>query len=97
MGILSIFNPISSAFYKIVLSIKFSWFTRKRRKREKVAKSFLSEKLQKKGLEEDAVQKIVENYLKFGDLVFDIKIIHAAFSLNRTLNPKRLLKNKNNS
>ena len=96
MRILSIFNPISSAFYKIILSVKFLWFSRKRRKKERIAKSFLSEKLQNKGFEEKAVQKIVENYLKFGDIIFDRKIIHAAFSLNRTLNPRRL-KNRNNS
>lgn len=99
MGIFSIFNPIATVVYGLVLRIKFSWFSRKKRKRRKNTKAFLEKKLYGKDLEDKAVDRIIDNYLKFGETIFDRKIINAAFSINRKLNPKRIQQknNKQNS
>ena len=95
MGIFSIFKPIATIFYGLILRIKFSWFSRKKRKKRKTTKLFLEKKLHGKGLEDKIVEKIIDNYLRFGETIFDRKIIHAAFSINRTLDPKKV-QQKNN-
>lgn len=95
MGIFSIFKPIATIFYGLILRIKFSWFSRKKRKKKKTTRLFLEKKLYGKGLEDKIVEKIIDNYLRFGETIFDRKVIHAAFSINRTLNPKKI-QQKNN-
>ena len=97
MGIFSIFNPIVTLFYGLMIRIKFSWFSRKKRKRKKTTKKSLEKKLYGKGLEEKIVDKIIDNYLKFGETIFSRKLIHAAFSINRTLDPKNIQKRSNNN
>ncbi|MCG3220659.1 MAG: DUF1748 domain-containing protein [Candidatus Heimdallarchaeota archaeon] len=95
MGIFSIFNPIATIFYGLIIRIKFSWFSRKKRKKRKTTQLFLEKKLHGKGLEDKIVGRIIDNYLRFGETIFDRKVIHAAFSINRTLDPKKI-QQKNN-
>ena len=95
MGLFSIFNPIVTLFYGLIIRVKFSWFSRRKRKRRKITRTSLEKKLHNKGIEEKTVNKIIENYLRFGETIFDRKVIQAAFSINRTLDPKRL-QQKNN-
>ena len=68
MGIFSMFNPILTLYYGLVVKIKFHWYSRKKRKRKKLASVFLKERLNNKGIKENTVDKIVENYLKFGSI-----------------------------
>jgi len=88
MGIFSIFNPILMLYYGLVVKIKFHWYSRKKKKRKKLASVFLKEKLNNKGIKEKTVDKIIENYLKFGETIFDRKLIEGALSLDRKLLPK---------
>jgi hypothetical protein len=89
MGLFSTFNPIVTVFYGLIIRIKFSWFSRKKRKKRKITRNSLEKKLHNKGIEEKTVNKIIENYLKFGETIFNRKVIQAAFSINRTLDPRR--------
>jgi hypothetical protein len=94
MGIFSIFNPVLTLYYGLVVKIKFYWYSRKKRKRKKVASSFLKEKLNNKGIKEKTVDKIIENYLKFGETIFDRKLMQGALSLDRKILPKPLRSKK---
>ncbi len=95
MGIFSIFNPVVTLFYGLVIRVKFNWFSRRKRKRRKITRISLEKKLHNKGIEEKTVNKIIFNYLRFGETIFDRKVIQAAFSINRTLDPKRLHQKNN--
>lgn len=90
MGIFSIFNPVLTIYYGLVVKIKFYWYSRKKRKRKKIASIFLREKLNNKGIKEKTVEKIIENYLKFGETIFDRKLMLGALNLDRKLFPRSL-------
>jgi len=94
MEIFSIFNPVLTLYYGLVVKIKFYWYSRKKRKRKKIASIFLKEKLSNKGMKDKTIDKIIENYLKFGETIFDRKLIQGALSLDRKLIPKPLTSKK---
>ena len=82
---MGIFRPISTIYYGLVLKVKFHWYSRKKRKMKKSVKNFLKEKLKDEEFDDDTVNKVIENYLNFGEIIFDRKILETAFSLNRIL------------
>ena len=82
---MGIFRPISTIYYGLVLKIKFYWYSRKKRKKKKSVKNFLSEKLKDEEFDEDIVNIVIENYLNFGEIIFDRKILETAFNLNKIL------------
>ena len=94
MGIFSMFNPVLTLYYGVLVKIKFYWYSRKKRKRKKIASIFLKEKLSNKGIKEKTVARIIETYLKFGETIFDRKLMEGALSLDRKLPPKSLRNKK---
>ncbi|MFW9852567.1 MAG: hypothetical protein ACFFDS_06475 [Candidatus Thorarchaeota archaeon] len=94
MGIFSIFNPVLTLYYGLAVKIKFYWYSRKKRKRKKIASIFLKKTLSNKGIKDKTVDKIIENYLKFGETIFDRKLMQGALSLDRKLLPKPLRSKK---
>ena len=86
---MGIFKPISTIFYGLVLKVKFHWYSRKKRKMKKSVRSFLKEKLKDEEFDKEVVDAIIENYLNFGDIIFDRKILESAFSLNRILDSRK--------
>jgi len=89
MGIFSIFNLITTLYYGFTLRIKLSWYSRKKRKKKKMIKTFLVNKLEKEKYTEKNIEKIAENYLKIGEIFFDKKNMQTAFKVNRLLIPKK--------
>ena len=94
MANFSPFRPIATLFYAVILRIKLSWYSRQKRKRKKVVRAYLSENLEKQNIDEKTIEIIIVNYLKIGELFLDRKILKAAFSIDRFLQPKKI-KNKN--
>ncbi|MCE7748526.1 MAG: hypothetical protein GPJ51_09005 [Candidatus Heimdallarchaeota archaeon] len=96
MCIFSTFNLITTLYYGIALRIKLSWYSRKKRKKKKMIKIFLVNKLEKERYTRKNIEKIAENYLKIGDIFFDQKNMRTAFRVNRLSIPKKTKsKNKN--
>ncbi len=89
MGIFSTFNLITTLYYGIALRIKLSWYSRKKRKKKKMIKNFLVNKLEKERYTRKNIEKIAENYLKIGEIFFDQKNMRTAFRVNRLLIPKK--------
>ncbi len=89
MGIFSIFNLITTLYYGIALRIKLSWYSRKKRKKKKMIKTFIVKKLEKEKYTEKNIEKIAENFLKIGEIFFDQKNMRTAFRVNRLLVPKK--------
>ncbi|MHA1222169.1 MAG: hypothetical protein ACTSSG_03595 [Candidatus Heimdallarchaeaceae archaeon] len=82
---MGIITPFISLYYGIVLKMKFKWFSRKKRKGIKVTRAFLRDRLKEGDLEEKTIEKIINNYLRFGETVFNRKTIEGAFSLHKLL------------
>ncbi|MHA1217707.1 MAG: hypothetical protein ACTSO5_03380 [Candidatus Heimdallarchaeaceae archaeon] len=93
MGIFSTFNLVTTLYYGIALRIKLSWYSRKKRKKKKMIKNFLVNKLEKEKYTGKNIEKMAENYLKIGEIFFDQKNMRTAFRFNRLLIPKKT-KNK---
>ncbi len=89
MGIFSFLNPIITLYYGFILRIKLSWYSRQKKKRIKIVKEFLANKLEKEKYDKKTSNKIVENYLKIGEIFLDRKNMHTAFSVNKILVPKK--------
>ncbi len=89
MGKFSIFNLITTLYYRFVLRIKLSWYSRKKSKKKKMIKAFLVNKLEKEKYNEKYIEKIAENYLKTGEIFLDQKNMRTAFRVNRLLVPKK--------
>lgn len=93
MGIFSTFNLITTLYYGFTLRIKLSWYSRKKRRKKKMIRTFLINKLGKEKYTEKNIEKIAENYLKIGEIFFDQKNMRTAFRINRLLVTKKT-KNK---
>ncbi|MHA1199039.1 MAG: hypothetical protein ACTSQF_06785 [Candidatus Heimdallarchaeaceae archaeon] len=91
---MGIITSIKTIFYGFVMRVKLSWYTRKKRKRKKITKRILFEKLEKEKLDPKTLEKIAENYLNIGEIFLDRKNLKTVFSFHK-FNGKR--KNKSNN
>ncbi|MCG3216158.1 MAG: hypothetical protein KAS63_05550 [Candidatus Heimdallarchaeota archaeon] len=82
---MKIFRPISTIYYGFVLKIKSQWYSRKKRKLKRATKVFLKEKLKNEEFSEEITNKVINNYLSFGEIIFDRKILEGALSIDRKL------------
>ena len=89
MGIFSFLNPIITLYYGFILQVKLSWYSRKKRRRKKMIRGFLSDKLKDENYSKKTTDKIVENYLNIGEIFLDRKNMHTAFSINKLLVPRK--------
>jgi len=89
MGVFSKFNLITTLYYGFILRIKLGLYSRKKRKKKKMIKAFLVNKLEKESYNEKNIEKIAENYLKIGEIFLDQKNMRTAFRVNRLLIPKK--------
>ena len=74
--------------------MKLIWYSRKKRRKKKVVKTFLYENLEKEKLDKKTIDMITENYLKIGEIFLDRKVLRTAFSLNRWFKPKKVKSEK---
>jgi len=91
---MGIFKPITTIYYGLVLKVKFHWYSRRKRKMKKSAKNFLKEKLKDEEFDEEIVDTVIKNYLNFGEIIFDRKILETAFNLNRILDSRKAKQRK---
>ena len=82
---MGIFSPLVTIYYVFVLKMKLNWYSRKKRKMKNVSKIFLKEKLSNNGFSEEITKIVIDNYLNFGETIFDREILEAAFSIDRRL------------
>ena len=82
---MAIFNPLITLYYGIIFRTKFKLHSRKKKKKQKDVKNFLMGKFTDKGLSERAINTLLENYCKFGNTIFDRKILKGFLELDRVL------------
>jgi len=85
LGIIAIFNPLITLYHGIIFRAKFKWHSRKKRKKQGVVKNFLMGKFTDKGMSDKTINKLIDNYCKFGDIVFDRQILKGFLDLDKTL------------
>ncbi|MCG3223604.1 MAG: hypothetical protein H7647_03990 [Candidatus Heimdallarchaeota archaeon] len=85
MRIMAIFNPLITLYYGIIFRTKFKWHSRKKKKKQKSVKNFLVGKFMDRGLSEKTINKLIDNYCKFGEIVFDRQILKGFLELDKTL------------
>ena len=85
MGISSIFNPIITLYYGVIFRTKFKWHSRKKIKMQKNVKNFLVGKFTDKGLRDKTINKLIDNYCKFGNTIFDRELLSGALNLDKVL------------
>ena len=79
------FNPLITLYYGIIFRTKFKWHSRKKRKKQESVKDFLMGKLADKGMSDRTIIKLIDNYCKFGEIVFDRQIIKGFLELDKIL------------
>ncbi len=82
---MAIFNPLITLYYGIIFRTKFKWHSRKKKNKQKSVKNFLIGKFMDKGLSDRTINKLINNYSKFGDIVFDRQILRGFLELDKTL------------
>ncbi|MHA1201524.1 MAG: hypothetical protein ACTSQ4_03275 [Candidatus Heimdallarchaeaceae archaeon] len=82
---MTIFNPLITLYHGIIFRAKFKWHSRKKKKKQKSVKNFLLGKFIDKGLSDKTINKLIENYCKFGEIVFDRQILRGFLELDKTL------------
>ncbi len=82
---MAIFNPLITLYYGIIFRTKFKWHSRKKKKKKKSVKNFLMGKFIDKGLSDKTIDKLIDNYCKFGEIVFDSQILRGFLELDKTL------------
>lgn len=85
MGIMAIFNPLITLYHGIIFRAKFTWHSRKKKKKRDSVKNFLMSKLTDKGMSERTIKKLIDNYCNFGEIIFDRKILKGFLQLDKTL------------
>ncbi|MHA1345496.1 MAG: hypothetical protein ACTSVO_10340 [Candidatus Heimdallarchaeaceae archaeon] len=85
MGRTAIFNPLITLYYGIIFRTKFKWHSRKKLKKQNSVKSFLIGKFTDKGISSKTINKLIDNYSKLGDILFDRKILKVFLDLDKTL------------
>ena len=85
MGISKIFNPIMTLYYGIIFRTKFKLHSRKKRKRQKSVKDLLLGKFVDTRISDKTISKLIDNYCRLGDIIFDRKILRGFLELDKTL------------
>ncbi|MCK4895239.1 MAG: hypothetical protein KAS47_00395 [Candidatus Heimdallarchaeota archaeon] len=82
---MTIFNPLITLYHGIIFRTKFKWHSRKKRKKQGSVKNFLMGKFTDKGMSDRTINKLIDNYCKFGEIVFDRQILRGFLELDKTL------------
>lgn len=82
---MAIFNPLITLYHGIIFRTKFKWHSRKKRKKQGSVKNFLMGKFTDKGISDRTINKLIDNYCKFGEIVFDRQILRGFLELDKIL------------
>lgn len=82
---MTMFNPIITLYHGIIFRAKFSWHSRKKKKKRGSVKDFLLGKFTDKGMSDKTIKKLIDNYCNFGEIIFDREILKGFLQLDKTL------------
>jgi len=85
LGITTIFNPLIILYYGIIFRTKFKWHSRKKLKKQNYVKNFLIDKFTDKGISNKTINKLIDNYSKLGNTLFDGQFLKVFLELDKAL------------